>query len=189
VTERTGSLAALLAALALGACREGPPAPGEAPPRRDHAPAASGSASAAPPPASASAPAAAPEPETLTGTWEGHYEAKKGTVAVPPRVKDKSFAKDKGTVAVGPGSVTITVAPDGALSGKGKGALGAISLTGKAEGDMIRASILPDDPSAANAMTGVLVGMLKEGAITGEIHVAGPDATMVRDAAITLKRK
>src|ERR1700686_110078 len=49
---------------------------------------------AAPPRASASAPApAAPTaPGDLSGSWTGSYDAKKGTVGLPPKVKDKALA-------------------------------------------------------------------------------------------------
>ncbi len=54
---------------------------------------------------------------------------------------------------------------------------------------MIRAAVQPDDPLAPNAMTGVLLGSERARPIIGEMHVAGPDATMIRESAVELKRK
>jgi hypothetical protein len=126
---------------------------------------------------------------SLVGTWEGSYNAKKGSVELPAKVKDKTRSRDDGVTAVGPGTVSLTITPEGELSGKLSGALGAATLRGTVEGDMVRASVFPDEPAAPSAMTGVLVGMRKEGAIRGEIRVAGPDASIVRESPIELKRK
>jgi len=125
----------------------------------------------------------------LEGTWEGRYDAKKGTVGVPPGVKDKTWVTDDGKSVIGPGTISITVTSAGEVTGKGKGALGDSTLTGKAEGTTVRTSLLPDDPTTPQAMTGVMVAMLKDGVLRGEIRVAGPNATVVRESPIELKRK
>lgn len=138
-------------------------------------------------PAASAAPG--PSEVSLSGTWKGAYDAKKGTVELPAQVKDKSRRTDDGKTSAGPGTVTLTVSPDGDVRGKARGALGDATLTGKSEDDMIRASVFPDDPRAPNAMTGILVGRLKDGVIQGELRVAGPDAAMVRESPIELKRQ
>ena len=46
----------------------------------------------------------------------------------------------------------------------------------------------PDEIGAPDAMTGVLIGELKGDAIEAEIHVAGRDADVVREANFQLKR-
>jgi hypothetical protein len=154
----------------------------------DPAPASSsvptGTASSAAP--SAAAPGDAPDVE---GAWEGRYESKKGSVLVPAGVKDKTWVKDDGKTAIGSGTISLSISSKGEVTGKGKGALGRQMVSGKVDGSMIRASLMPEDPTAADAMTGVLVGAVKEGVIHGEIKVAGPDATVVREAPIELKRK
>jgi hypothetical protein len=154
------------------------------------APAATAPASSAPAAAAAvTAPKPASPANLLAGTWEGSYDAKKGAVSLPPKVKDKALAADDGKAASGPGKVEITIGPDGAVQGKSTGALGACTLVGRAEEGTIRAKVNPDDPRAPGAMTGVFYGTLKEDTIKGELHVAGPDATVVRESAIELKRK
>jgi hypothetical protein len=108
---------------------------------------------------------------------------------MPARVKDKARGTDDGTASVGKGTVSITISPDGEITGTTKGALGEATLRGIAEEGMVRASVSPENPLAPSAMTGVLVGMLKEGSIHAELRVAGPDATVVREAVFELKRK
>jgi hypothetical protein len=185
-------LAVLLAAALLGACgHDAPDRPSQEPPPRPASASASPSASTAqaspPPPASASA--AAPGLEGIAGTWEGAYDAKKGTLGLAPKVKGKEIGADDGKAAVGAGKIEVTVTPGGDVRGKGSGALGAATLTGRVEGGVLRATILPDDLRAQNAMTGVLIGLIKGDGIHAEIHVAGPDGTMVREAQVDLKRK
>ena len=184
-------------ALALLACETGtaPPAPGTT----AVGTASSVSASGAPAPTAAPSGSAATSasvatstsaaPEALAGTWEGSYEAKKGSVALPSGVKDKIRAKDDGKVATGPGKVTVVVDASGGVTGKGEGALGKFTLSGKAEDRTLRATVLPEDPQTANAMTGVLICMLNDGAMKGEIRAAGPDANLVREATVELKKK
>jgi hypothetical protein len=160
------------------------PAPQAEPTQRQEATAtASAEAPAAP---ATSAAARAP---SLEGTWEGSYEAKKGSVGLPPKVKDKVRSKDDGKTVTGPGTITLTITPGGELQGKAKGALGDATLIGKVEGDIIRASVSPDDPHAEHAMTGVLVGKLEGDVIRANLRVAGPDAVLVRESPVELKRK
>jgi hypothetical protein len=182
--------AALLLLFTLSACDSSPATRGspttapthDAPPPVDSA--------RAPLPASVTATAAAPAPGgALAGTWEGRYEAKKGSVGLPPKVKDKALEADDGRVAAGAGTVTLTVTADGELRGTGSGALGACTFTGKIEDGTLRATMSPEDPRAPGAMTGILVGALKGDAIQGEIKAAGRDGTLVREAAIELKKK
>lgn len=183
----------LALALALASCNSAPARPDKEPRPRPPAPASASAAIAAPPsPSAAALTSAAPprvEGDSLAGVWEGRFEAKKGSVSLPPKVKDKALAADEGKTAVGPGTLELFIGESGELRGTGRGALGACTLSGRAEEGMVRATINPDDPRAEGAMTGVLVGVRKGDVIRGEIHVAGPDATMVREATIELKKK
>lgn len=149
-------------------------------------PAAAPSGSGASPGASASAAVEATSP--LAGTWSGDYVAQKATIELAPKVTDKAWKDDDGKKASGKGTVTLTVAPDGTLTGQSKGALGNLTLSGQIDGDFVRATIAPDEPTHPLAMTGVLVGKLEGDALKGRIRVAGPDATIVREAPIELKR-
>lgn len=131
----------------------------------------------------------APNWTVLAGAWEGAYDAKKGQVDMPKGVKDPARAADDGKRWAGPGLVKLTVTADGDVTGKSQGALGNASLRGKMDGKMLRASFLPDDPTAPGAMTGVLVGPLKDGVVQAELRVAGSDALVVRQANFQIKKK
>lgn len=121
------------------------------------------------------------------GTWEGRYEAKRAHLSVPPGVKDPS-AEDKGKAALGGGTLQLRVSPTGELEGVVKGALGPSKLQGKMEGEVLRATLTAVDPLAPGALNGVFVGKLKGDVVLGELHVAGGDARVVREAAVELRR-
>lgn len=183
-------------AVAVGgvACDREPAPPSEPPPRPERVePPASAASVAAPPPASAlpapSASAAA-EPALLSGTWEGSYDAKKGSIVLPPKVPDKTWAKDDGKSASGPGKVSITIGANGEITGTADGALGKSSLTGRMDGEMLRASVFPVDPAVQPAVTGVLVGKVHGDVIAAELRVAGgADASLIRESKVELRRK
>ncbi len=190
--SRLGALA-LAAAVGGVACDRDPAPPGEPPPRpeRGEPPASAGSV-ASPPPASAAAPSAsaAAEPAPLSGRWEGSYDAKKGSIVLPPKVPDKTWAKDDGKSASGPGKISITIGPNGEITGTADGALGKSSLTGRMDGEMLRASVFPVDPAVPPAVTGVLVGKVHGDVIAGELRVAGgADASIIRESKVELRRK
>jgi hypothetical protein len=140
--------------------------------------------SAAPPPSSS--PAGRGD---LAGSWAGSYDAKKGDVLLPPKVKDKGLAADDGKAAAGNGSVELSIGPAGEVRGKVSGALGAGTITGRVEGSTLRASIRADDPQAPNAMSGVLMGDRRGEVLACDLRVSGPDATVIRVASFELKRK
>lgn len=125
----------------------------------------------------------------VAGAWEGAYEAKKGRVGMPSGVPDPQRAADDGKVAAGAGSVSLTIRADGDVEGKSQGALGSATIRGKIDGKMLRASFVPDDMTAPQAMTGVLVGIVKGDRIEAELRVAGPDALLVRQANFDITRK
>ncbi|MRG94517.1 hypothetical protein [Polyangium spumosum] len=194
--HRVSTALSLVVSLSLVACEKSG-GEGGAPPASSASPGAAASAvppgktadvapSAAAPSASALAPA---EPPGLVGTWEGRYDAKKGEVEMPPKVKDKVRTKDDGKASVGPGTLTITIGTDGELKGKTEGALGAAGLSGKVEGDDVRATFFPEDALSKNAMFGIVQGKRKDDKIVGRIRVASGDASVVREAEIELKKK
>ena len=187
----------LISALLLG-CRSAPDQPDRDPPPLPPrpptaAPVSASGAGATPPPAATDlAPAlgsAASAPGELTGAWTGRYDAKKGSVTLPSKVKNSPFAGDDGKTGVGPGTVEIEVLAGGEVRGKTTGALGAGTISGKVDGAMIRAVVRPDDPLANAAMTGIFIGDHKGEVIACELHVAGPDGTVIRESSVELKRK
>jgi hypothetical protein len=138
-------------------------------------------------PSPATAPSPAPGQSELAGQWEGRYDAKKATITLPAKVKE--FGTDDGKSAVGAGTVDLAVLATGDVRGKLSGALGAGTITGKLDGAMIRASVQPEDPYAARAMSGVFIGEQKGDVIACELHVAGPDGTVIRESVVELRRK
>jgi hypothetical protein len=128
------------------------------------------------------------DPDTLTGTWEGRYEAKRAKVELPGKLKDRVRAKDDGKAGIGAGTITLTIAQTHEVLGKVKGALGDATVIGELDGEMLRAAISPDDPNAEGAMTGVFEGTFKEGRIHVSIRAGSPDATIVREAKLVMEK-
>jgi hypothetical protein len=156
-------------------------------------PAATEGVPAKPTPQAAETPSAAPTPSPaaassdLAGQWEGRYDAKKATLTLPAKAKE--LGTDDGKSAVGAGTVELAILATGDVRGKLSGALGAGTISGKLDAAMIRASVLPDDPYAAHAMSGVFIGQQKGDVIACELHVAGPDGAMIRESVVELRRK
>ena len=189
------ALLSLSLLLALAACESGPD---KSPPPRPTAPAsvpASASASApgsAPASASAPTPVAAPGAESaFAGAWEGAFDAKKGTVELPPKVKDKGLAADDGKALIGAGTIELAIGKNGEVRGRGKGALGPLTINGTVDGEMIRAQVMAEDPHSTNAVSGTLVGPLKDGVIKARLRVsvAKAEVVIVREADLELKKK
>jgi len=187
----------LLVLSALG-CDNKPDLPSKGPPPLPPRPTAAASGAASAVEVGSAAPAAslaaqpAPSEASAAGTWEGSYDARKGAVVLPDRVKDKTRTTDDGKLMVGPGKVELTVTAAGDVRGKATGALGEARLTGKLVDDgggALRVSWYPEDATRPNAMTGVLYGPWKDGVITAMIRVAGPDAVLVRESKIELKKR
>jgi hypothetical protein len=174
-----------------GACDGAPPAPPPGPPPTNSSAASmpSAKASAAPtakaPAPSSAAPAA---PATLAGSWTGEYDAKAARVEMPAGIRDSTRKKEPGRVAVGKGTLTLTIADGGDVSGAGKGALGDLVLVGQAEEGKVRASVSPATPDQDPALSGVLYLEVAGPALTGTLRVAGPDSVVVRQSAIRLNR-
>ena len=145
--------------------------------------AASASASAAPAAANVNAPAA----------WSGSYVAKVGPVAPPDNAKEKTWADDPGTAAVGRGTVTLSVSgPGGETVGDLSGPLGDLKVSGVFDGKELRATLAPKDPKADGAMTGFML-LTSSGepptALTGTLRVANRDARIVREATVEVAKK
>ena len=140
--------------------------------------------------ASAVASAALPEPIPIDPAaakqWTGTYESTRATVETPPKVPDLTWKKDDGSVALGPGEITIDVA-DGAISGSATGALGAQKLVGVLDGSVFRLELLPVDPTLPLSMAGCGVGEIADGVLSGVLRVSGSKAVEVREVSFSLK--
>ena len=197
-TARSSQLVTFLAVVAASTagCDDGPTLPPEiittapAPePPLDPSATTSAAPTADPADAGSDAAASAAALEALAGKWEGAYDAKKGRVAMPSGIKDEARTAEDGKLSSGPGLVQLEIQPNGDVTGKSQGSLGAASVRGKLDGKTLRASFVPDDPLSPRAMTGVLIGIVKGEVIEVELRVAGPDALIVRQANFDLKKK
>jgi hypothetical protein len=181
--RRAGSIAALGIAACLGAlsCQpEGTTTTGSLTTSVSAAPKATASAEPA-----ATKPSQPQSPQT--GSWIGSYETAKGKVDVPAGVSYPIWTKDDGTLHSGKGTVELTVAADGVVSGKVDGALGALTVAGVVESDWLRAGLTPAKPDGVNLMTGVLIGEVKGSQIDGSLRLANHDGSVVRVGKLTLK--
>jgi hypothetical protein len=148
------------------------------------------SAAASVPPASSVAPAAG----TSATAWSGSYVAKVGPVAPPENAKEKTWASDPGTAAVGQGAIALsTSGPRGETQGDLTGPLGDLKVAGVFDGTELRANLLPKDPQADNAMTGFMLlaasGGPPPGSLKGTLRVSNRDARIVREASVDLTKK
>lgn len=187
--SRVTTMAACSAAFAAAACsKEGgdkalPAAPASA------APVASAAAPASAAPVASAAKAVGGE----ASSWGGSYTAKVGPVAPPENAKEKTWANDPGSDAVGKGTVQLNVSgPRGETRGELGGPLGDLQVSGFFDGKELRANLMPKDPKAETAMTGFMV-LTGEGAppaaLKGTLRVSGRDARIVREAAVELAKK
>lgn len=108
---------------------------------------------------------------------------------VPRGVKHVAQEKDDGSSATGQGTLELRIDAQGQVTGKASGALGAQSVRGVMQEDMLRAGVSPVDPASDDGMTGVLVGKADAEAIVAELRVSNHDASVVRSSQVRLERR
>jgi hypothetical protein len=146
--------------------------------------------------ASASAPgpgatAAPPAPEAKTSaSFSGTYTAKAAEVSLGKGEKAVQWPDNPASGAVGPGTIDLVVRePRGEVRGEANGALGNMVVSGEFDGHDLRATLIPKDPNAEDAMTGVMTLSQNGTALRGTLRVSGKDARVVREASVELSRK
>lgn len=148
---------------------------------------ASTDSSAEPPTPRAPAEPAAPK----TRVFEGTYTTTPGTLYIPTGPSEYKMTKqapDDGGL-LGPGTLSLTVAPDGRVSGASTaGPLGDAVLEGVLEGDRLTASIRRKDPSD-DGLTGTLVGTVHDGKLEGSMELANGNAGTLREAKLVAAQK
>ncbi len=122
------------------------------------------------------------------GTWRGHYKARKHTVALPHGESGKRWAKDDGSVAVGEGTIELTIERNNLIVGTVKGPLGQLHLRGLLDETTLRAGLTAADPTSTVTMTGIFVGDLAPDQISGQLRVSNHDGSLVRSADAQLRR-
>jgi hypothetical protein len=148
-----------------------------APKQETTAPSGSAVASAAP-----VAPAAPPKP-WFEGSWQGAYQAELHRIEGPGGVKE--WKKDDGAQASGPGTLTLTAAPDGSVTGTAKGPLGEQQVTGRVEGETVALSLVP---ALADGFRGVILASKAADGLKGTLQASSGDSLQVRKASVTLTR-
>jgi uncharacterized protein (DUF2147 family) len=140
---------------------------------------------AAPLAASAAASEKPPEKPWFAGKFAGSYLAEsaapKAEVGAP-----RQWQKDDGKTAVGPGTLTLSIADDGAIQGSAQGVLGDEILNGKVDGDVVRGTLLASNDAS---FRGTLIAARSGDGFTGSIHASSADSNTVRAASLELKRQ
>lgn len=144
----------------------------------------SASSSAAPTAHASTAPAAT---SPLAGKWTASFESKKAKVAQDPGVADPAWAKEDGSEASGPGTIELTIAEDGTVSGKLSGSLGEATIAGMADEKGAAGTFTPSS-TEASAMHGTLELALASDKLTGSLRASSGDAHIVRSATLSFAR-
>ncbi|HEY4157650.1 MAG TPA: hypothetical protein VGM29_06115 [Polyangiaceae bacterium] len=135
--------------------------------------------------ASAAASEKPPERPWFAGKFVGSYLAEnaapKAEVGAP-----RQWQKDDGKTAVGPGTLTLSIADDGAIQGSAQGVLGDEVLNGKVENDVVRGTLLASNDTS---FRGTLIAARSGDGFTGSIHASSADSNTVRAASLELKRQ
>jgi hypothetical protein len=123
------------------------------------------------------------------GSWQGHYTAQKQNLALPKGESDKLWTPDNGSVAVGEGSIELSIDQSRLIVGLARGPLGQLHLRGLLDGNTLRAGLSAADPTATVTMTGFMVGEIAGDQISGQLQVSNHDASLVRNANVRLRRR
>ncbi len=123
----------------------------------------------------------------LAGAWSGEYGAKKVKPSLDKGVKEKTWEKDDGTASAGKGTIEITVAPDGTVTGRVLGPLGPGALSGWADDKGLAAALVPES-SAADAMAGTLSVEQQSASLVGSLQASSGSAEIAREASVRLER-
>lgn len=170
----------LLCAMALVACEKSTPT--EPSPVK---PTASASAAAAPTASAQVAPAAAAagKATSLAGTFQA---ALRKSTTGKKEGAPSGWEKDDGKRFTGAGTVQLSVAADGTVTGTLKGALGDLNLSGRLDGDELRAALLPGGTDVTQIQNGFL-SLKREGdGWKGQLSCASGDALLLREAQLEL---
>jgi hypothetical protein len=165
----------------LSACDRDAPTSGSPPTS-----AATAIVSAAPPAASSVASDSVAPSAREAKRWNGTYESKRVALETPEKVSDVTWKQDDGTQALGKGSMTLQVS-DGIVTGEATGPLGPQRASGMFDGETLRLTLYPEDPTTPEAMTGSGLGEVKDGALRGALRCAGPKGVVVRELVFELK--
>lgn len=182
-TRAASLVAGASVALAASGCsRKDSPAPqAVAPPSASASPASSAQAAAP-------APSAAPT-SWCAGAWAGTYRAAPHHIELPTnRGGIPEWKADDGKAFVGPGTIELTCAADGIVTGSLHGALGEQEIRGASDDTSLHARLVPK--SATPPGFSGTVALVRAGAeVSGDLQASTADGRVARTAAVTLTRR
>jgi hypothetical protein len=100
-----------------------------------------------------------------------------------------AWAKDDQKLGVGEGKLELVIDPNGSVSGTSTGSLGDLVVSGRAEDGVVRATLVPRDPSVEGTFQGYLVAQPAGNRIQGHLQVSSGDGAVVRRAPVDLGRR
>jgi hypothetical protein len=133
---------------------------------------------------------AAPKAAGAGASYTGEYKATIATLSVPEGDAFKGFRYrgDKAEDGVGPGTLLLSVAADGAVTGEGEGSLGKFVLKGMLKDGALTANVTP--AKAGEGFIGFLEATEKDAAFAGTMKLASFErGNLIREATFTLKKK
>jgi hypothetical protein len=179
----TALIAAACVAVASSSCsrKENPTPQAIAPPS-----AVAPSASAAQAAALASS---AAQKSWCAGAWAGTYRAAAHRIELPTnRGGIPEWKADDGKAFVGPGTIELTCAEDGTVTGSTQGALGEHEIRGASDETSLHARFVPKSTTPPG-LSGT-VALTRAGAeVTGDLQASTPDGRVARTATVTLSKR
>jgi hypothetical protein len=144
---------------------------------------------------SASAPSAAlPLPSAsakswCAGTWTGTYKAVANRIDLPTnRGGIPEWKADDTKAFTGPGTIELTCADDGSVTGTAKGALGEQEIRGEAEETSLHARLVPKS-AVPPAFSGTVALSHTAAEVMGDLRASTPDGHVARTATVSLTKR
>jgi hypothetical protein len=124
------------------------------------------------------------------GNWVGDYSLTTHAIVMKPEEGAVAeWSRDDTKALTGKGRISVTIAPDGTVSGVASGALGTQRVLGMVDGDQLRLQLLPDGTAAASSLAqGTWVGKLSNGTYSGQLQASSGDSLKARRGPLELKK-
>lgn len=145
------------------------------------------------------APASAPQPSAevpsgprrawCAGAWTGTYRAAALRIELPTnRGGIPEWKADDGKSFTGPGTIELTCADDGTVTGAAHGALGEHEIRGDTGDDSLHARLVPKSTTSPPAFSGTVTLSRSGTSVTGDLRASTSDGHVARSAAVTMTR-
>jgi hypothetical protein len=145
-------------------------------------------------PSASAAQAGAPVPSAarkswFAGAWTGTYRAAAHHIDLPTnRGGIPEWKADDGKAFVGAGSLELTCAEDGTVTGSSKGALGEQDIRGEFDEASVHARLVPKS-TVPPVFTGTFAVSRAGTEVTGELQASTADGRIARTAVVSLTRR